>query len=225
MKKIGLHIPIDKFLKEQQGEGLVYETQWSCLTYSQSPNLRGIKGIGLHSHSSCDDIEILLEGTAVCFQTQTKGFKIEAPMVIVNEPSVPHSMVNISENYVLILGYRSPKSYQADILNIHEVKDTKQRFYDLNFKDYGSFPVFKTQLNCAYYHCFKEKTVLEKRGSEERTLINLCSDPIQILFGNTKYVLTKYEPFVCSEDRSLTTESSNEKKYMLLELIPTHAQG
>lgn len=97
-------------------EEFFYHSPHSCLGRFVYPNQQSIQGIGLHSHPTCWDIEIVIAGRGFRMVGDGKLEALKPGTLLLNPPGIAHSMLAEKNQELLVYGYRCPPEYTGDVL-------------------------------------------------------------------------------------------------------------
>ena len=194
-------------------EGAVYESKEALVTYFLYPNVNKSDGIGLHTHAICDDIELLLSGSVYCYETQGAFSKHFAPLLIVNRPGVPHSIIKTGGPPTTLLSFRFPYSYEGTPIDIkpeppinRNLKRLQQLFVEIDMFSRDTL-LYKTDLSSGYFYSITnvKKELPACSRFQETFLLNIGDKAVLVEESDRGTILQPGGLLICGFSTSLTT--------------------
>ena len=171
------HFSYDPHSYDGKAEAFFYGQHKSALSIFRSPNTDNIKGVGLHKHPDCDDIDILIEG-AMLFSNDGKRFhRVHAPAVVANLKGTPHCLINLDNSIVKMYGLRSP--FRGGVKAYSGESQKTSKIYKLNNYQKGANDLFESEHTKAIFYKDVREIPFYKDG-EDIILINLGDESIHI---------------------------------------------
>ena len=209
---------------EGKGEGFFYGNKNSALSFFRFPNTDGLKGIALHVHPDCDDIDVLIEGELLISPDWKTTKKIKAPALIANLAGTPHSILSIENKNCLMYGFRSPfrsgvevKSADLNPAPNSTIKNKEASIYNLQSYSNGKHLIFESQYTKANLH----KNVYSVPRSDEervRVLINVSGNATLVGKSNEGRKSLNPTSFI-HQDNKLEEILIYEEICLILELV------
>jgi hypothetical protein len=153
-----------------KGEAFFYGEKKSALSIFRSPNTDDLKGIALHTHPNCDDIDIVIKGD-IYFSNDGKSFtRAGAPALIANLAGTPHAIYVPNKSEALMYGLRSPFLGGESV--DHNKVGKKSKIYNLQDLASGVHNIFESERTIAKYY-IDQTEINELNKKQDRLLINL----------------------------------------------------
>ena len=207
-----------------KSEGLIFESEHSLVTYFVSPNINNSNGIGLHTHKICDDIELLLEGEIYCYKTEGNFSKHHAPLLIVNRPQVPHSIVTQKSNTnITLLSFRFPRCYTGMPIDIksrpllnRSLDKLKQLFITLD-EHLKEGLIYQTMLSSGHKYLIKEQKKLIINGKyEEIFFLNIGDKKIILDSPQSSEILMPWSLVRSDAIKGITAHCSHNESALIV---------
>lgn len=190
------------------GEQHVYDTPSVAVSSFHFPNCQNLKGIGLHTHQKCDDVELVIDGSPCRIVGFNEVEKIPPTTLIVNPPDSPHSLLQLDEQESTVLSFRFPRDYKGKAFSanaFNELSRTapKSWIFDLNSDD--NRLIYTTSRSYAY---LTNKHLYLDRKSKETIFVAL-----------SKYLKLKTESQIIELERGdiLVLNSFNKLRTTILD--------
>jgi len=201
----------DDNIYDGNGEGFIFSEKNCALSFFRSPNNNNLKGIGLHIHPECDDIDILLKGELTLFSSWKDSVTIKAPCIVTHKAGIAHAVISRGEKPALMYGFRSPFKGGIIVERNKKLITRAPQIFRPNEYCEGSYFLFESEFTNIYLH-INQNFIPERKKYYSRSIINLSSQEIKInkdkkcLLGGSILYDGKLKKIKIQEQRSILVE-------------------